>query len=70
MSAMDAKQSDMEQSLRDLDDKIQDAEIFLLSASGKEKLVAEAKLADWKQRRERIATLLVAELKRKVSSNR
>lgn len=69
MSAMDTKQSDMEQSLRDLDSKIESGERFLLTANGKEKVVAEAKLVDWKQRREKIATLLVAELKRRVNSD-
>jgi hypothetical protein len=66
---MNCRESDMGQLLQYLDRNIESAEALLLHANEKERKVMEVKLSDWKQRRDQIARVLVAELKRKVASN-
>jgi hypothetical protein len=67
---MNCRESDMEQLLRHLDRHIESTEALLTHANEKERKVMEVKLSDWKQRREQIARVLLAGLKRKVASNR
>jgi hypothetical protein len=67
--AMNCRESDMEHSLRHLDRSIESVEVLLTHANEKERKVMEVKLSHWKQRREQIAKVLLAGLKRNVTSN-